>query len=88
MRGKKKLGNHANILRELRENPELAGFVAFDEFAQTIVLRRPIPDVSNLACPISAISSRGPGATTTPCAVRLPQHAGLQEGADRASSAT
>jgi predicted P-loop ATPase len=44
---KPKLGNHANILRELRENPELVGFVGFDEFAQTIVLRRPIPDVSN-----------------------------------------
>jgi predicted P-loop ATPase len=56
--GKSKLGNHANILRELRENPDLAGFVAFDEFAQVVMLRRPIPDVSNLACPTSSFQPR------------------------------
>ena len=53
LRGKKKkTGNHANILRELRENQALAGFVAFDEFAQIISLRRPIPDVSGSPEPV------------------------------------
>ena len=62
MRGRSHSSNHANIWRILREHPDLIGLVAFDEFAQTIVLKRPFP----MSTARSIRTSRnGCGATTT-----------------------
>jgi predicted P-loop ATPase len=44
---KNKRANQANLLREMRENADLAGLVALDEFSGVVVLKRPIPDLPN-----------------------------------------